>query len=451
MRNVTQAGNISADMGRAMRRPILFISMLVLAATVLLPVAAADAKKRAKPRPTVTRVTPMRIVVGKKITIRGKHFSTSRRRNTVAFRSPRGRYAFAKPTKASSRKLVVKVPSSVERLLTKKGTKRLATRFKIRVVTKRYGKLTSRRHSPVVVSSLGSGDLVQCGTGPDWDGDLLTNSREAALKTDPCLRDTDADGVEDYFEVESALDINARAVPYPGKRPFPNALDASDANSDYDGDGLSMIEEYRAWAHPSANPAPSLLQNYTTDPKAPVFHGSYADHPRFGNHSATLNYSDGTQATVNASMGTAEYKSYLDKDNDLRLTDDERDADGDGLGNADELHSLMKIDYYPPANKTDPLKDYGANPAIPLTYMEPSYLNWDSDGDGVWDGNDDQDNDDVSNVDEIIPQWQYFPDIGGPFPIGNARDGSTNVLRTPYNPCKPYRSRTCNRYVPPGA
>jgi hypothetical protein len=435
-----------------MRRVLPILSLLALAATVVLPVGAADAKAKKKgSAPSISRVTPMRLVVGKKVTIRGKHFSSSRKRNTVAFRAPNGRYAFAKPSKASSKKLVVKVPSSVERLLTKKGTKRVATRFKIRVVTKRYGKLTSRRLSPVIVSSLESGELVSCGSGSDWDGDLLSNSREASLKTDPCLKDTDGDGVEDYFEVESALDLNQRAVPYPGKRPFPNALDATDAHYDYDGDGLSSIEEYRAWAHPAANPAPSLLQTYTTDPKAPVFGGSYADRPRFGGHTATLNYSDGNQASVNVPFGSPEYKSYLDFDNDLRLTDDERDVDGDGLRNVDELHALMLIDYYPKANKTDPTKDYGANPAIPRNFLQPDYLDWDSDGDGVWDGNDDQDNDDVANVDEIKPTWQSFPDIGGPFPIGNARDGTTTVLRTPYNPCKPYRSRTCNRYVPPGS
>ena len=42
-------------------------------------------------------------------------------------------------------------------------------------------------------------------------------------------------------------------MPYPGKRPFPNALDPCDGKSgeasawDFDGDGLKSYEEYRAW------------------------------------------------------------------------------------------------------------------------------------------------------------------------------------------------------------
>ena len=44
-------------------------------------------------------------------------------------------------------------------------------------------------------------------------------------------------------------------MPYPGKRPFPNALDPSDGSPgtssgiDFDGDGLTSVEEYRAWRY----------------------------------------------------------------------------------------------------------------------------------------------------------------------------------------------------------
>ena len=35
----------------------------------------------------------------------------------------------------------------------------------------------------------------------------------------------------DGWEFYSAKDLNVKAVPYPGKRPFPNALDPSDGGT----------------------------------------------------------------------------------------------------------------------------------------------------------------------------------------------------------------------------
>jgi hypothetical protein len=63
-------------------------------------------------------------------------------------------------------------------------------------------------------------------------------------------------------------------------------------------------------------------------------------------------------------------------------------------------------------------------------YLQPDLLEPDSDGDGVVDGNDDQDHDTVNNVDELKR---------GPYMVH------------PYNPCLPdYRSPTCPRYIPVG-
>ena len=60
----------------------------------------------------------------------------------------------------------------------------------------------------------------------------------------------------DGWEFYAAKDLNIKAVPYPGKRPFPNALDPSDgakggtsSGIDFDGDGLTSVEEYRAWRY----------------------------------------------------------------------------------------------------------------------------------------------------------------------------------------------------------
>jgi len=429
-----------------MRRLAPLFALLCLAVAAM-PAPAAAAKKKKAKTPTIKLVSPMRVAVGRTLTIRGKNFSPNRRRNTVAFRGPGKRYAFAKPRRASRKKLVVKVPGSVERLLRKSGTKRIPTRFSIRVVTKRYGKLTPRRRSPVIVSATETGNL-DCGKGTDFDGDLLPNSREQALKTDPCLKDTDGDGVEDYFEVESALSLNQRAVPYAGKRPFTNPLDPSDAGHDYDGDGLSNKEEHDIWARASSNPAVSGLQAYTSDLNAPGFGGPYGTRPTYGAHSAALNYSDGKQATLSITPGHPEFRDSLDYDNSDHLTDDERDADGDGLRNVDEIRGLMWQQHYPAGEDCG----YEYKPVLPRPMLQVQYLETDTDGDGVWDGNDDQDTDGVSNADEVKPPYNNPPhpvfdacQEVYPLPVDGARNGAA-TLRHPYNPCLPADSDTCRRY-----
>lgn len=438
-------------MNRQIRRNVITVTALAV-----LGAAAGPAAAGAAPGSEIDLVSPMRVTVGKTLTIRGKHFSALRRRNTILFIAPNKQAAFAKPRRAFRRKLVVRVPGAVERLLTNSdgvgpGS---PTRFALRVVVRRrYGRRSIRRHSPMIVSALRTGATGTCGQGDDFDKDLLSNATEASIKTDPCQADTDRDGVEDGFEHYSALRVNQRALPFPGRRPWPNALDPADGGHDYDGDGMSNLEEFRAWAHAPASPPPSTLQFYTANLRAPAFQGSYSDRPRFGSHTLPLNYSDGDQSTTNVVPGHEEYKDFLDLDGDGRLTDDERDVDGDGLGNFVEIRGVMRVGYYPNSQECG----YRYDPVLPHLFLEPNYLDWDSDGDGVWDGNDDQDNDDVANVDEIGPEYMgplhpEYEDCGAEdrpeLPINNSRDGIQTPLRHPYNPCLPYRSRTCNRYVP---
>ena len=105
--------------------------------------------------------------------------------------------------------------------------------------------------------------------------------------------------MDDGFEFRSARDINQDSLPFPGKRPFNNPLDPTDANDDYDSDGLSSHEEFLAWAHAPANPRASILQAFYNDHvRAPAFSGPYDGRPTFGGHTLPLNYSDGDQTTL---------------------------------------------------------------------------------------------------------------------------------------------------------
>jgi hypothetical protein len=112
---------------------------------------ASKAGKGATADAAITRVTPMRVGVGALLTIGGRNFKSTRSKNTVIFRGPDGRTAFAKPRRASERKLVVAVPAAVARLVATEAGAPKPTRFKLRVLAGKLTKYTSRRLSPVVV------------------------------------------------------------------------------------------------------------------------------------------------------------------------------------------------------------------------------------------------------------------------------------------------------------
>lgn len=440
-------------------RRLFTICLLALSATALLVTApaASGAKKKAS-KPSITRVTPMRISVGNALTIRGRHFKAKRRSNTVIFRASNGRTAFAKPRRASRRKLVVVVPEAVSRLLRVANNRQRPTRLKLRVLAGRFSKYTPRRLSPVV-TGVGEGDggsgggggggTVQiCQDDADHDNDLLGNDLEKQIGTDPCLEDTDGDQMSDGWEYWSAKDLNIKALPYPGKRPFTNALDPSDGGAgafsaiDFDGDGLTSKEEYRLWRFTGS--AVDWSQETAPGP------------------SSVLAYSDGTKHSRPA--GAAAVPKLAPTDPSWR--DSERDADGDGLGNWLESangpghndwwkgfwnQEAYQIEPWPKQIDTCPPQEPGhfdRRPFAELDLADP-----DVDGDGVLDGADDQDNDDYSNSSEL---YEVVVDLDGD---GNSVCGfgwiptvdieGASWIVNAFNPCAPDRnSRTCADFKP---
>ncbi len=428
-----------------MRRLITICLLALSAVALVVAVPGVALAKKSGPTPVISKVSPMRVSVGKLLTIRGSHFRPTKKGNTIIFRSGQGRSAFAKPTRASRTKLVVRVPAAVARLLTVKNSHQRPTRLKLRVLAGKFSAYTSRRLSPVV-TGVGAGDggggSGACGTGSDWDGDLLSNSLEIAIGTDPCLRDTDKDGIEDGFEYQSALDLNHYPVnpplPYPGKRPYPNALDPSDATTDYDGDSLTLGEESAAWT------------DFSSD-----------GHARSGRPTslANLSYSDGLQRsqTVAAPVDVlSNWVQTLDSDTSF-LADDERDVDGDGISNYDEQHGRFTEVWWPSTHD-------GTNEPVESKYPAINFLdvadlsnglaltNPDMDGDGVLDGNDDQDHDGYPNWFEASrpADWATtYTSTTFPYPVTLGR---TNPLArvNPFNPCKPVYSDACHVSAPLG-
>jgi hypothetical protein len=393
-------------------RPLLILPAAV--AALLLPAAAADsAVKRTTTYPSITKIAPLNLAIGETMTITGRNFVSGRDKNTVVFKRDKQRAIFAKAVSATTRKLTVVVPEKLRPYLAKKNDAAIPTKFRVRVLARRFGKrYTALTASPIVAPAgravPGPGGINGDG-GPapivpsdcdndgqvdavdvDDDNDGMTDQFEQSIKTSPCTSDTDGDGMWDTWEYESALDLNLRALPYPGKRPHPNPLDGSDAMMDWDGDGLWQHQEHTLW--------------------------------QAGGRPSPLNYSDGDQSTgptVDAPTGE---NAHLDFDGDGELSDDEKDFDGDRLSNWVEVNGSLLPKWWTVVKPFDQETKYFN------AYDQPDYLDPDTDGDGRVDGEDDQDFDGWNNIEET---WR------GPYFVH------------PFNPCLPtYESRTCADKVP---
>jgi hypothetical protein len=464
-------------------RRLTTICLLALAAAL---VAAPAALAATAPAPTITRVQPMRVSVGNLLTITGKRFKAQRNRNTVIFRGPDGRTAFAKPRRATTRKLVVRVPAAVARLLRVSGSRQRPTRLKLRVLSGKFSKFTPRRLSPVV-TGVGDGDggtgggdggggggggTVVCNNTADHDSDLLANTLELAIGTDPCLADTDNDQMTDGWEYWSAKDLNIKAVPYPGERPFPNALDPSDgapaparfSTIDFDGDGLTTLEEYRAWRITGSSYDPARL---TIGLESTL---GYSDGTKFSRASEVPAVPGWRSASYGQTPPTQAFPGTFNLHGDPEWRDDERDADADGLSNwLESARGPGKVSYWPgywkvPVRSIDPWKKTGycGSPEQRpghfdvRPFADLDLADADVDGDSLLDGEDDQDNDDYNNITELYEVSYDLDGNGQPIWCGKPAGVIPTIDRggvawaiNPFNPCAPdMASRTCPDYIP---
>jgi hypothetical protein len=326
----------------------------------------------------------------------------------------------------------------------------------------------------------------------DDDSDLLSDTVETQIGTDPCNVDTDGDGVEDGYEYQSARDLNDDEdqsantyLPYPGKRPYPNPL-FKDSDVDYDGDSLTLGEEYSLWKYTyevTKTDQRTLSPLSYSDGEQYSRSQLVATGPHTNRHQPTLsadNYDKHSQflAWANASGyrvvglddGSPRWAhdltrnnyglfdvdrsgdesnselNYFDYDGDGYLSDDERDEDADGLTNFDEAHGRMLPEYWSAC--------YSMEKPYYVPYAGTSLADADSDGDGVLDGADDQDHDDIPNIMELsrYAASHYFDGKGSCTPIDDLdpkapRHPDAYGRVNPFNPCLPaVWSRTCNRH-----
>jgi hypothetical protein len=418
------------------RRVVLCLGALSSA----LLVASAPASAATK-LPVIKSISPMKLKVGEKLTLKGQYFLAGKGKTRIFFVRGRGGAAFAKSDSGTTTKLVVTLPAQLDNVL--KGK---TTRIQIRVLAQKFGKLTTASKSPLVSPSDGTGSGGGSGTGGktcmpgdkadaanDSDKDGLNDALEVSIALDPCLADSDKDGVPDGFEYYSAQDLNSTVLfgtgpllPYPGKKPYPNALN-QDQGTDYDGDGLTLGDEYTLWH-------------------------------KFGDGQFPLtSYSDGRQVTKAVPVDPA--YPWQNMDGNSVLNDGEQDADGDHLSNWDEAHGRMTPEWWADAydgNNGLPKETPYPNVAYPSTDM----LDPDSNGDGVIDGLSDQDHDGLTNQFEVARPFDWFATYVS---TDQNYDGLTNTItdppgatadpyaRTnPFNPCKPVFSQTCHVHPPFG-
>jgi hypothetical protein len=400
------------------------ISSLALAATAVLalPAGTAVAKKSTKAPtfPVVKKVTPKQVGVGDLLTIKGTGFRSGKNKNTVVFKRFGQRAIFVKAETATKTAITLHVPLKLQAYMKVVNNQPVPSSFAIRIIARRFGRKFTKSSISPMIGPAGSGITAPGVTPPsayeqclshaqatpagDEDKDSLTNDLEKRVGTDPCRADTDTDGLADGWEYQSALDLNSRALPYPGKKPWPNPLDPEDGKYDFDGDGLTTSQEFALWQYAG---------------------GTFAADGTIGA------YSDGTQNTGGPMLVTTPAQQALDLDLDGNLTDEERDADNDGLSNQVEWNYTGTQNWWAKIFINE-------RPYTWRTFAELNAADPDSDGDGVLDGADDQDEDGWDNYTEM-QLWRVR------VPAGYARP-----LRTqPFNPClpDPY-SRSCGRWVP---
>jgi hypothetical protein len=438
-------------------------------------------------------------------------------KDTVVFKRDGGKAVFVKADISTATMLKVTVPAKLATYLVVRNGTPVQTRFRIRVLGKKLGKaFTTLKRSPLVspvappatapAPSAGDQDCDNDGVpnrlDTDDDNDLLVDTLEARIGTLTCNPDTDGDGISDGYEYQSARDLNDddyqdpnRYLPYPGKKPYPNPLYNGDKDTDFDGDGLSLKTEYKLWQYTlTAEGAPADLSRLTYSDgrqysvgafgadgrwrgtlaaagydkqqsflawaaQAPSFdsgnggYGSvYEGHLMHGLHGAlamTPAYYPLLDANLDGTVSPAEAR-YYDLDGNTLLSDDERDEDADGLTNYDETVGRMTSAYWGSC--------YQQEKAYPVVYADTDVTDADSDGDGVRDGADDQDHDDIPNVIELsrfaasgmglddTNGGQCTPDPNLPQPPSTNHPSAYGRVN-PFNPCLPDAvSRTCLRH-----
>ena len=276
------------------------------------------------------------------------------------------------------------------------------------------------------------GDGVKNGVDADDDNDLLGDDLELALMLDPCTGDTDKDGVEDGFEYLSAIDLNNDELPgaerrHSRSRPRRRTRTRSSTTRHRlrrrqpDAvDGVQALEVHvRGQSHGATRTLSPLSYSdgqysisrgptAAADPTLPPPATTARDFAAGPTPAATAGQPARRSTRPHARRQTVDGSSTSDRSGGAPDAAESHywDLDGDGYSpttsatrtpTASQLrrgHGPMTAGWW-----AGVLHRRGAR--IPIIYAGTEPFDADSDGDGVRDGADDQDYDDVPNVMEL--------------------------------------------------
>ncbi len=138
-------------------------------ALLLIPAAQADAKasKKFKP-PVITSVSPMEVMVGQRLTIKGRNFRKGKHRNGIGFKRDGAPVVFVRSDLSTEKLMTVRVPEKLEKVLYG-GTPAV---FHLRILTKKFGRaFTPDKLSPTIAprpESVEGGPTGPSGPDRSW-------------------------------------------------------------------------------------------------------------------------------------------------------------------------------------------------------------------------------------------------------------------------------------------
>ena len=481
---------------------------LLAALTALLVPAVAGTTANAKTRgPVVTRITPKHVFVGETLTIRGHHFRRGLNKNTVAFKRAGAKAVFVKAEKGTTKMLRVKLPKRLESVLqVKNGTptptalrcacwRRSSGSGSPRARSRRSSALRSRRlrRSP----SRSTRTRTATATAPPT-ARHRRRQRPASRHAREALRPTRATSTATATASRTATSTSRRRTSTTtstrtrtrtsrtrprgrtrtrSTRPTPTPITTATA--------LTLEQEYRLWKYSIAHSGePRTLERLSysageqysksaraggTGVRTPtLLADGYDKQASFLAWAGSHSYGTVSLADIGTDLWDPQSEWYAPRapvadtfdirdanrdhvvsgaerlyynDSNPYLDDAERDEDGDGLSNFDETTGCMNRPLWDSLYKDE--KPYT------LSYPGTDFDDADTDGDGVLDGADDQDHDDIPNIMECSRALAGNTGLDARTAT-IARPGlPSQAWVNPYNPCLPHwKSRTCPVALP---
>ena len=162
---------------RVLRGPRVLLAPLAL---LLLLIPASPAAARSS-LPTISDVSPLKVEIGGKLTIRGKNFLPGKKANIVVFKRDGKPAIFVKADTATRTRLTVTVPDKVGPFLVDSTGAAGTYVFRLRILARKLGRaFTASQDSPKISPKGAAQDQV---VAQDCDLDTIPNATDTDRKS----------------------------------------------------------------------------------------------------------------------------------------------------------------------------------------------------------------------------------------------------------------------------